>query len=84
MKEPVNPFQFLVIVLAGWMNQRQQKMIEYFREENRVLREQLSGRRLRFNDDQRRRLAVNAKGLGQGTDGDGHARHARDPVGVAS
>jgi putative transposase len=52
-----------VIALAGWMNQRQQTVIEYLREENRVLREQLGERRLRFNDDQRRRLAVRAKGL---------------------
>jgi putative transposase len=61
----VNPFQFLVIVVAGWMNQRQQNVIEYLREENRVLREQLGNRRLRFTDDQRRRLAVRAKGLGR-------------------
>ena len=32
-------------------------------EENRVLREQLSARRLRFTDDQRRRLAAKAKAL---------------------
>jgi hypothetical protein len=38
-------------------------MIDYLREENRVLREQFGPRRLRFNDDQRRRLAVKAKGL---------------------
>jgi hypothetical protein len=31
----------------------------------RVLREQLGGRRLRLNDDQRRRLAAEAKGLGR-------------------
>jgi putative transposase len=37
--------------------------IDYLQEENRVLREQLGGRRLRFNDDQRRRLAVRAKKL---------------------
>jgi putative transposase len=61
----LNPFQFVVIVLAGWMNQRQQNVIEYLREENRVLREQLGDRRLRFNDDQRRRLAVRARGLGR-------------------
>jgi putative transposase len=61
----LNPFQFVVIVLAGWMNQRQQSVIEYLREENRVLREQLGERRLRFTDDQRRRLAVRAKGLGR-------------------
>jgi hypothetical protein len=58
VEKPLNPFQFVVIVLAGWMNQRQQNVIEYLREENRVLREQLGDRRLRFHDDQRRRLAV--------------------------
>src|SRR5215813_5753054 len=45
------------------MNQQQQQAIDYLREENRVLREQLGGRRLRFTDDQRRRLAARAKGL---------------------
>jgi hypothetical protein len=34
------------------------------REENRILRAQLGGRRLRFTDGQRRRLAAKAKGLG--------------------
>jgi putative transposase len=61
----LDPFQFLLVAVAGWMNQRQQQVIEYLQEENRVLREQLGDRRLRFNDDQRRRLAVRAKGLGR-------------------
>src|SRR3954454_18506666 len=47
------------------MNQQQLQMIEYLQEENRVLREQLGERRLRFNHDQRRRLAAKAKGLGR-------------------
>src|SRR3954452_20809011 len=47
------------------MNQQQLQAIEYLREENRVLREQLGGRRLHFSDDQRRRLAAKAKGLGR-------------------
>src|SRR5215472_7234480 len=47
------------------MNQQQQQAIDYLREENRVLREQLGGRRLHFTDDQRRRLAARAKGLGR-------------------
>jgi putative transposase len=34
-------------------------------EENRVLREQIGSRRMRFNDEQRRRLAVQAKRLGR-------------------
>jgi len=47
------------------MNQQQQFAIDYLREENRVLKEQLGGRRLRLNDDQRRRLAAKAKRLGR-------------------
>ncbi len=65
MPRVLDPFQFLVIAVSGWMNQRQRQSIEYLREENRVLREQLGQRRLRFNDDQRRRLAVKAEGLGR-------------------
>jgi len=47
------------------MNQQQQLALDYLREENRVLKEQLGGRRLRLNDDQRRRLASKAKRLGR-------------------
>src|SRR6476660_4994714 len=65
MPRVLDPFRFLVISVAGWMNQRQLLVIDYLREENRVLREQLGERRLRLNDDQRRRLAAKAKGLGR-------------------
>ena len=65
MPTVLDPFRFLLIALAGWMNQRQLQMIEYLREENRVLREQLRDRRVRFTDDQSRRLAAKAKGLGR-------------------
>jgi hypothetical protein len=47
------------------MNRRQLQVIDYLREENRVLREQLGDRRLRLNDHQRRRLAAKAKVLGR-------------------
>ena len=65
MLKLLDPFRFLLTSLAGWMNQRQLQAIDYLREENRVLREQLGSRRLRLTDDQRRRLAVKAKGLGR-------------------
>jgi hypothetical protein len=65
MTRVLDPFRFVLIAVAGWMNQHQLQMIEYLREENRVLSEQLGGRGLRFNDDQRRRLAAKAKGLGR-------------------
>lgn len=48
------------------MNQQQQFAIDYLREKNRVLKEQLGcRRRLRLNHDQRRRLAAKAKRLGR-------------------
>jgi hypothetical protein len=41
MPRVLDPFRFVLIAVAGWMNQRQLQMIDYLREENRVLREQL-------------------------------------------
>jgi hypothetical protein len=55
----------MLIAVSGWMNHRQRQVIEYLREENRVLREQLGDRRVRLDDDQRRRLAIKAKALGR-------------------
>ena len=57
--------QFLLLVLAGWVNRQQQDVIDYLREENRVLRGGLRGKRLRLSDDDRRRLAVKAQALGR-------------------
>ncbi len=57
--------RFLLLVLAGWVNRQQQDVIDYLREENRVLRAGLRGKRLRLSDDDRRRLAVKAQALGR-------------------
>jgi transposase InsO family protein len=59
------PLQFLLLIFAGWVNRSQQNVIEYLQEENRVLREQLGGKRLLFTDGQRRRLAAKAKAIGR-------------------
>jgi hypothetical protein len=59
-----DPFRLLLIFLAGWLNQRQQDVFDYLQQENRVLREQFGGKRLRFKADQRRHLAVRGKKLG--------------------
>ena len=45
------PIQLLILMFAGWVNREQQAVIDYLREENGVLREQMGGRRLRFTDD---------------------------------
>jgi len=63
MSALLNPVSFLFACLSGWLNDHQQRAIEYLTEENRVLREQIGDRRLRFTDDQRHRLAVRAKEL---------------------
>ena len=65
MPKTLDPFRLLLISVAGWMNHKQQLMIDYLREENRVLHAQIGPRRLRLDDDQRRRLAVKGKQLGR-------------------
>ena len=57
--------QLWVFSVAGFIQRGQQQVIDYLVEENRVLREQLNGRRLRLTDGQRRRLAVRAEILGR-------------------
>jgi hypothetical protein len=53
MPSGLDPFQFLLFSIAGWMNQHQRRAVDYLIEENRVLREHLGARRIRFTDDQR-------------------------------
>jgi hypothetical protein len=48
----------LIAMLAGWLQRGQQQVITYLIEENRVLKAQLTGHRLRLTDTNRRRLAA--------------------------
>ena len=59
------PFQLLLLMFAGWVNRHQLDVIEYLQEENRVLKERIGGRRLRFTDAERRPLARKAQALGR-------------------
>ena len=61
----LQPWQLLHLILAGWVNEQQQQVIEYLRTENQVLREKLGKRRILLDDEQRRRLAVKGKILGR-------------------
>src|SRR5256885_1558102 len=65
MTTDLSPVRLLLVTLAGWVNRQQQEVIEYLVEENRVLREQLRGRRVRLTDNQRRRLAAKGQPLGR-------------------
>jgi hypothetical protein len=46
MNSLLHPWQLLLRILAGWINQREQDVIEYLRAENRVLREKLGKKRI--------------------------------------
>lgn len=65
MRTAPNSLQLFLLSLAGWISQHQQQAIDYLVEENRVLKEQLGDRKLRLNDDQRRRLAAKGKRIGR-------------------
>ena len=59
--------QLLLTVLTGWLARREREVVVYLIEENRCLRRQLGGRRVRLTDDDRRRLAARAYRLGRRT-----------------
>jgi putative transposase len=61
----IRPWQIFLIGLSGWINRRQQHMIEYLITENLVLKEKFGKKRILLSDDQRRRLAVKGKILGR-------------------
>jgi hypothetical protein len=64
MTNVIHPFHLLVIALSGWLNRHQQAVIDYLIAENRMLKEQLEGQRLRFTEEQRIGLAAKTKVLG--------------------
>jgi putative transposase len=61
----VVPLHLLIGALVGCLQGEQHKVIEYLREENRVLKAQLQNHRLRLTDDDRRRLAARGAALGR-------------------
>jgi hypothetical protein len=61
----VIPLHLFVAALFGWMERQERDVIEFLREENRILKRQLHGRRLQLCDDERRRLAVFGERLGR-------------------
>jgi len=65
MERTLSPLTFITAVVSGWISRQQLEVLEYLREENRVLKRQLGKRRLKLTDADRRRLAVRGKALGR-------------------
>ena len=61
----VSTLQLWLATVAAWLDRREREALAYLIEENRLLRRQVGGRRLRFTDDDRRRLAIRAHSLGR-------------------
>jgi hypothetical protein len=61
----LQPWQFLVVILTGWLNRRQQAVIDFLLTEVLVLKESNGKRRILLSDEQRRRLAIKGKALGR-------------------
>src|SRR5688572_32782940 len=56
---------FLLMIASGWVHRRQLLVIEFLQAENRLLKERLRGKRIRFTDAERALLARKAKAVGR-------------------
>lgn len=56
---------FLLAVVSGWVHRRQLLVIEFLQAENRMLKDRLRGKRIRFTDAERALLARKAKAIGR-------------------
>jgi hypothetical protein len=56
---------FLLMMVSGWVHRRQLIVIEFLQAENRLLKERLRGKRIRFTDAERALLARKAKAVGR-------------------
>src|ERR1700737_2777535 len=71
-KEPESPLgsvppllSFLLVIVSGWVHRHQLLVIEFLQAENRLLKERLRGKRIRFTDAERTLLARRAKAVGR-------------------
>ena len=56
---------YLLLILSGWVHRRQLLVVEFLQAENRLLKERLSGKRIRFTEAERALLARKAKAVGR-------------------
>jgi hypothetical protein len=63
MKSLLQPWQLLLLILAGWIN-RHRQVIECLRTENQVLKEKFGSKHIVLNEG-KRRLAIKGKALGR-------------------
>ena len=65
MNDIITPLSLLITALAGWLNERHDKTIDFLCEEIETYRKIVGTGRLPLTNDQRRRLAVKGKSVGR-------------------
>jgi transposase InsO family protein len=63
----LRPWQLFFLILSGWVNRRQQEIIEFQNAQIQALMDKMGRKRILLTDDQRRVLAVKGKALGRKT-----------------
>jgi len=63
----LKPWQLFFLILSGWVNRRQQEIIEFQNAQIQALMDKMGRKRILLSDDQRRLLAVKGKALGRKT-----------------
>ena len=56
---------FLLVIVLGWVHRHQLRIIDLLQAENRLLKDRLRGKRIRFTDAERALLARKAKVVGR-------------------
>src|SRR5215831_19137916 len=56
---------FLLLMVSGWVHRHQLDVLEFLQAENRLLKDRLRGKRIRFTDAERALLARKAKAVGR-------------------
>src|SRR5450755_2857189 len=65
MGSPPPLLSFPLMIAAGWVHRHQLIVIEFLQAENRLLKDRLRGKRIRFTDAERALLARKAKAVGR-------------------
>jgi len=55
----------LLFAVAGWVHREQLKVIDYLKQENRLLRAQINLKRIRLPESDRRKLAEKGRAIGR-------------------
>ena len=67
MNSAFRPWHLFLLILAAWVNRRQQEIIEFQNAQIQALTNKLGRKRILLTDDQRRVLAVKGKARGRKT-----------------